>query len=69
MISDKELYGTENVPPVPKEIADKRIDLLMDNLERELAKPFDEQDPFIEYEIMKAIRFWRKLSKQEAVGL
>jgi hypothetical protein len=69
MIRNKELYGTDDVPPIPKEIADERMVLLQANLEREVDKPFSEHNPSLQLEIMKAIRFWKKLSRQEDAGL
>jgi len=69
MITNLELYGTDNVPPVPKEVADKRIEMLKANLATDVRKHYSEQDNHIQSEILKAIRFWQRLSNQEETGL
>ena len=69
MLSNKLLYGTDNVPPIRKADANVRIKILKANLERELGKPIECQSNYVQYEILRAIRFWQKMSNQEEVGL
>ena len=69
IISNKLLYGTDHVPPIRKEDADARIEMLKLNLEREMSKPTMCQNNFIQYEILRAIKFWQKMSNQEDTGL
>ena len=69
MLTNRELYGTDHVPAIRKEDADARIEMLRLNLEREMAKPIMEQNNYIQYEILKAIKFWKKMSNQEDTGL
>ena len=69
MLTNKTLYGCDHVPPIRKEDADARIEMLKLNLEREMSKPVMNQSNFIQYEILKAIRFWKRMSNQEDTGL
>ena len=69
MLDNRTLYGTDHVPPIRKEDADARIEMLQLNLEREMSKPVMCQNNFIQYEILKAIRFWKMMSNQEDTGL
>jgi hypothetical protein len=69
LLANLELYGTEDVPPIPKHIADERIALLKEHLSVLRSLPFMEQKPHIEYEVLKAMRHWKQLSNQEDVGL
>lgn len=69
MLTNEQLYGTDDVPPIRKEDADKRIKVLQENLEREIHKPFKEQNSYIQSEIIRAIRFWKRMSNQEDSGL
>ena len=69
MLSNEILYGTDDVPPIPKEVADARIELLRENLKREMDKPLMRQNNNTQYQILKAIRFWYKVSNREDMGL
>ena len=69
MLSNKLLYGTDDVPPIPKEVADERVELLRENLKREMDKPLMRQNNNTQYQILKAIRFWYKVSNREDMGL
>jgi len=69
MITNKTLYGTDDVPPIPKDIAQKRIDLLYSNLRREVNKPFKEQNAYLQAQILKAMGFWKKMANMEDAGL
>ena len=69
MLTNLELYGTENVPPVPKKVADDRIALLQRHLKGGMDKQPLEQKSYTQFKIIEAIRFWRKLSNQEDTGV
>ena len=69
MLTNLELYGTDNVPPVPKKVANDRIALLQMHLKVETDKPPLEQKNYTQVKIIEAIRFWRKLSNQEDTGV
>jgi hypothetical protein len=69
MLTNLELYGTEDVPPVPKEVANERIILLKENLIKQLKLPTEEQSSHTQTKIVEGIKFWRKLSDQEDVGI
>lgn len=69
MISNYELYGTEDVPPVPKEVAIERLILLKARLSYLVNLPFMEQRPSLENEVLKAMEFWRKMSNMEEAGI
>lgn len=69
MLTNKALYGVDHVPAIRKEDANARIEMLRLNLEREMAKPVMEQNNYIQYEILRAIAFWKKMSNQEDAGL
>ena len=62
MLTNLELYGTEDVPAVPKATANARIALLRQNLKRN-------RKNYTEVKIIEAIRFWQKLSHQEDTGV
>ncbi len=64
MISNLELYGTEKVPPIPKEIALGRIELLKANLET-----IDIADSGKTKLVVDAIKFWQRLGALEEVGI
>ena len=68
-MTNYELYGTEDVPPIPKEVAMQRITLLQKNLDRELQRPFKEQNSYKVSQILKAIDFWSKMAKLNDVGV
>ena len=69
MLDNRTLYGCDYVPPIRKEDADARIEMLQLNLEREMSKPVMYQNNFIQYEILRAIAFWKMMSNQEDTGL
>lgn len=66
MISNLELYGTNYVPTVPKEVADARLALLKNRLEEVMSvKPH--WDSNLVGKILKAQDFWRKLRDGESI--
>lgn len=69
MLTNIELYGTDHIPPIRKSDADVRIEMLELNLEREMSKPMMEQNNYKQSCILKAIRFWKRMSNQEDTGL
>ena len=65
MISNKELYDTENVPQVPVEICDKRIEILKEHMAKLLNVHYMHQDNNTINEVEKAIKFWTKFKNGE----
>lgn len=56
------LYGEGvEVPPIPKGIAQERIDLLKINLEKQVNLNFMERETQQINDILKAIKYWEKL--------
>lgn len=56
------LYGEGvGVPPIPKEIAQERIDLLKINLEKQVNLNFMDRETQQINDILKAIKYWEKL--------
>jgi len=64
MISDLELYGKE-MPTIPKEVTNPRIDQLKERLEELVSVHYMEQDNHLINITQKAIVFWRKLRDGE----
>ena len=67
MKSNKELYGTENVPQVPQEIANKRLELLRIRLHDLLSVHYMEQNTHLINEVQKAIKFWEALRDGDTI--
>jgi len=67
MITNLELYGTKDVPKVPKEIADKRIDLLTARLKELMDVHWTQQDTHLINKVRSALDFWRQLKQGETV--
>lgn len=61
MTSNLELYGTEDVPPIPAKVADDRIELLNKHLKALLAMPYKVRPNITP--ISNAIDFWEKLKQ------
>ena len=64
MITNLELYGTEVVPPIPREVAEARIKLLQVHL-----KEVDIGNCYLTKKITDAIKFWSRLAGLEEVGI
>lgn len=64
-MTNLELYGTEDVPPIPADICNERIRMLDERLFDELAKPVYTQDGFLIKKIGDSIRFWKKMRDGE----
>ena len=69
MLTNLELYGRDDVPPVPKNIADERIEMLRENLKIQLEMPLKKQSSYLQTRILEGIKFWQKLSNQEDAGI
>ena len=69
MITNLELYGTEDVPKIPAGICNERIALLEDNLDNCIQKPLGEQSSYKEVVIIKAIKFWKSMRDGEDIEL
>jgi hypothetical protein len=69
MLSNMDLYGTDDVPPISKEDANKRIALLEKRLAFLTSLPLKVQSSYTETKVIEAIRFWKRLSNQEDAGL
>lgn len=63
MMTNLELYGTNDVPNVPKEIANERLRLLKKHLATVMSG--DEWDTNIVNRILKAQLYWTKLRDGE----
>jgi len=67
MITNLELYGTENVPKVPKKVCNERLALLEVHLKKVMSKHWMEHDNHTINLILSAKRHWAKLRDGEAV--
>ena len=62
------LYGEDvKVPTIPEEVADKRIELLHEHLERLLEVGYTDRDNMRINEIIKAKKFWNQLKTNEGI--
>ncbi len=67
MTTNMELYGREDIPPIPAHVADFRIAILKERLE-ELTKPhWMEQNTHLINKVLKAIEFWTQLKNGETI--
>jgi len=62
MTKTEYLYGTEEVPMIPKEIIEKRINILNRNLEKLLKVSYMKREQERINKILKAINFWKDLN-------
>ena len=65
MLTNLELYGTNDVPPVPKDVCNVRIDLLKEKLLEEGKVHYMNQDNNKLNTLIKGIDFWTKLRDGE----
>ncbi len=65
MITNLELYGREDVPPIPEHVANFRIALLKENLKKLTSVHWTAQDNSVINNIIKAIGFWERLRDGE----
>ena len=61
MITNLELYGTDDVPRVPHSVTNPRISLLKERLAELLAVHYMEQDNNTIRKVEEGIVFWTKL--------
>ena len=61
MLSNLELYGTNDVPRVPKKTCNIRLALLKKHMRELLSVHFMEQDNNTMNEVTKAIKHWEQL--------
>lgn len=67
MLSNKELYGTEDVPLIPRKVADKRIELLRSRLKDLMASGRLTKDTYTINKILEGITFWTNLKEGESM--
>jgi len=67
MRTNLELYGTDDVPRIPIEIANERIELLKANLSALLEVHFMYHDNDLINAIQKAIKHWTQLRDGEEI--
>jgi len=67
MLTNKELYGTEDVPLVPKEVCNTRLELLKERMAELLSVNYMWQDNSTINEVEKAIKFWTTLRDGESI--
>ncbi len=67
MLSNYELYGTDDVPQIPKEIANERIELLNIHLDKLLAVHYLKQDQVLINNVLDAKKHWAKLRDGETL--
>jgi len=67
MLTNKELYGTEDVPLVPKEVCNTRLELLKERMAELLSVHYLVQDNSTINEVEKAIKFWTTLRDTQEV--
>jgi len=65
MITNLELYGTEDVPKVDEKTCNRRIELLNKRLKEESSKHYMIQNNNLLNTLTKAIRHWHKLRDGE----
>ncbi len=65
MISNMELYGTNDVPKVPEKVCNERIGLLKERLEVLVSVHFMEQNNDLINKVQEGITFWTKLRDGE----
>lgn len=61
------LYNTEDVTPIPKEVADERIKLLITHRDELLKVPRAHRAYMQLNAVLLAISFWEKLSRGEVI--
>ena len=65
MLSNLELYGTNDVPKVDKKTCNIRLYLLKEHMKKLLSVHFMEQDNNTINEVTKAINHWKRLKNGE----
>ena len=67
MINNLELYGTEDVPTIPRETADKRIQLLKRRLAELMMVHWSNRDNHTINKVLEGITFWTQLRDGETI--
>jgi len=67
MRTNRELYGTDDVPVIPKEVANERLELLKSNLSGLIEIHYMEQDNDLICAVQRAIGHWTKLRDGEEI--
>jgi len=62
MTKTEYLYGTYDVPKVPKELIEQRLSILDDTLEKLLSVHYISRDSYRINAILKAINFWKTIN-------
>jgi len=65
MLSNQELYGTDDVPKVPEDVCNERIALLQNRLKEEADKHFMLQSNDMLNKLQSGIKFWQRLRDGE----
>ena len=65
MITNLELYGTDDVPKVDKKTCNRRLELLEEHMQKLISVHFMKQDNRMLNEVMKAKRHWTRLRDGE----
>ena len=67
MITNLELYGTEDVPLVPAKVANRRINLLKERLKVLCSVHYMEQDNNLINRALEGVTFWTKLRDGDTI--
>jgi len=67
MRTNRELYGTDDVPVIPKEVANERLELLKSNLSGLLEVHYMHQDNDLINAVQRAIKHWERLRDGEEI--
>jgi hypothetical protein len=67
MRANIELYGTTDVPKIPVEICNERLELLKSNLSGLMSVHYMEQDNNLINAVQKAIKHWTQLRDGEEI--
>jgi hypothetical protein len=60
-----QLYGTDNVPRVPAEVANPRIEMLKERIAYLRTQPYSEINNYTVNEALKGIKHWTRLRDGE----
>ena len=65
MLTNMDLYGTDDVPLVPAEVCDPRIKLLQERLKKLMEVHWMERDNHLVDQVVAGITFWKRLRDGE----
>jgi len=66
-MTDKYLYDTDDVPKIPDDVIDARLNLLRMHLKKLLEPHFMEQDVYKIADVHRAVAFWEKRKDKETI--